>query len=213
MEKTVGQEGLASLLNTFQAIAPLPQAFYERLLPMLREERYPKNKQLLKAGRVAGHIYFIAEGLARAWYLDAEGRQCTCWFMREGDVMISVYSFFTGQPAHETIELCEPSRVYSITKAQLDSLYEEFPEFNLHGRILTQQYYIRSEARGIMLRIPKIKDRVDMFDLLEPKLGQRVSLTYVASYLGTTKETLSRLRNIPIAEHRQQQSSKEHRPR
>lgn len=199
MEKLVGLEGLEKLVERFQSISPLPQAFYLRMLPMLREEHLPKNTQLLKEGEVARRIYFIAAGLARAWYLDAEERECTCWFMREGDVMISVYSFFTGQPAHETIELIERTKVYSITEDQLNALYKEFPEFNLHGRILTQQYYIRSEARSIMLRNPKIKDRVELFERQEPDLNKRLSLPYIASYLGTTKETLSRLRNQSIA--------------
>jgi len=114
--------------------------------------------------------------------------------MCEGDFVISIVSFFTRQPSTEYLELLEPSVVYSISHAQLAELYRAFPEFNYVGRLLTERYYVQSEQRAYQLRTLPARERYSQLIREFPDLAQRVPLKYLASHLGITPETLSRLR-------------------
>lgn len=112
----------------------------------------------------------------------------------QGDLMISVYSFFTQQPAAESIELLEDSIIQSMTWAQLQTLYTDFKEFNYIGRIITQKYYIQSEERAILLRTLTAKERYELLLNSHPDIFQKASLGQIAYYLGISQETLSRVR-------------------
>lgn len=182
------------LFAVLAAIAPLGLKLKEDIARLLRTETLPKKQLLLKEGQTAKRIYFIRQGFARAFYHDPDGREHTLWFMGTGDVMISVYSFFTQQPAYENIELLEPCVVQSISYQQLEDLYADHPAFNQHGRRLTEIYYIKSEERAIMLHCKKPKDRLELLLKTYPAIMQQASSKQVASYLGIELETLSRLR-------------------
>lgn len=182
------------LLQILSMIAPLGLALRYDLTQIIKTELFPKKHLILKQGQVARRIYFIKEGFARAYYHDLDGKEHTLWFMGAGDIMISVYSFFMQQPAAENIELLEDCCLQSLTIQQLDDLYTDHPNFNFHGRKLTESYYIKSEERAIMLRCKKPLDRYKLLLKNHPQILQKVNLKHIASYLGIELETLSRLR-------------------
>ncbi len=182
------------LFQILHFIAPVSAALREDLASCLKQEHYPRKHVLVRPGEVARKVWFIREGFARAWYLDRDGREHTTWFMGPGDFMISVYSFFTQQPAAEQVELLADSRLLSITWSQLQSLYADHPEFNFHGRVLTQKYYIQSEERAVLLRTRDPAERYQLLLDRHPGLLQQASLGQIASFLSITPETLSRIR-------------------
>ena len=139
-------------------------------------------------GETSRRIYFINKGFARAYYVTRQGRECTSWFMGQGDLMISVYSFYTQKPAAENIELL------SISWNQLQGIYADFPEYNYTGRLVTEKYYMLSEERTILLRTLSARERYERLLQLHPGITQKASLGQIASYLGMTQETLSRVR-------------------
>lgn len=182
------------LLQTLNFIQPMSGKLQQRFAECLEAEDYPKKHILLQPGQVCRKIYFILEGLARAWYLTDKQKECTTWFMRQGDMMISVHSFYTQQPATETIELLEDSNLLSLTWAQVQGIYADFPEFNFIGRILTEKYYIASEHRAILLRNGTAIDRYNLLLQMHPDIIQRVPLWMVASHLNVSHEALCRIR-------------------
>jgi CRP-like cAMP-binding protein len=187
------------LLQTLNFIKPLSAKLQERIADSLREERLPAKHLLLEQGQTSRKIYFIVAGMARAYYLAENGRQCTTWFMRQGDVMISVLSFFTQQPATEFVELLEDSCLQSISWSQLQGIYADFPEFNYHGRVLTEKYYIESEQRANLLRNGTAIERYNLLLQMHPDIVQRVPLWMIASHINVSHEALSRVRS----QHRQ----------
>lgn len=195
MEDSNELSDLEAFFRIMAFIAPLSGALRRRFEDFIVIKTYPKKHRLLCEGEISRHIFFICKGFARAFYLDADGREHTTWFMGPGDLMISVRSFYTQQPAAENIELLESSVLLSMTWGQLQTIYTEFPEYNYHGRLLTEKYYILSEERGILLRTRRPADRYSLLLKQLPKITRQASLGQIASFLEITQETLSRVRS------------------
>lgn len=184
---------MSALIATIQAFAPISAALAAAIDAVAQRGELPARHCLLQPGQVARRLYFVEKGLVRGYALHA-GQEISSWFMSEGDFVISIVSFFTQQPSTEYLELLEPSAVYSIDYQQLEALYRTFPEFNYVGRVLTERYYVQSERRAYQLRTLPAKERYAQLVRDFPKLVQRVPLKHLASHLGISPETLSRLR-------------------
>lgn len=190
-KKILAEESLLNILNGVAVLSPELEAFFKNQIVY---QTLPKKTLLLRKGEIARHKYFIYEGSARSFYIDEDGREHTNWFSCDEDVMISVYSFFTQQPAAENIELLEDSHILSISWDSLQKIYMEYPEYNYHSRILTEKCYVMAEERAVLLRIKKPGDRYQLLLKTHPGLLQKASLGQIASFLGITGETLSRIR-------------------
>lgn len=185
----------ADLLETLGFIVPLPAPMQERVNREILTEKFNRKHLLLKPGETARRLYFIRSGFLRAYFIDDQGKECTTWFMGKGDLMISVYSFFTQKPAHEYIEVLQDCKLQSLSWHELNAYYADFPQGNLLGRIVTQKYYILSEERSIFLRSQTPETRLNQLLERYPDIEQQTTLTNIASYLGMTRETLSRIRS------------------
>lgn len=181
------------LFQTLNSIAILSQPLKDAIACMLVEERVKRKQLILKSGQVSHRIYFIGQGFVRAYY-DKGDSTFTNWFMGAGDIIISVYSFFSRKPSFENIEALEDCTLQSITWEQLQSIYKTFPEFNITGRIITEQYYIRTEERAIDLQTLTAQQRYEKLLAQYPGILQKATLGQIATYLGIKQETLSRIR-------------------
>jgi len=85
--------------------------------------------------------------------------------------------------------------VHYISYGELRLIYKNFPEFNFTGRVLTEAYYVLSEQRLFALRMQKSSEKYHHLSETSPELIQRIPSRYIASYLGITEETLSRIRS------------------
>ncbi|KIA96209.1 hypothetical protein OC25_03775 [Pedobacter kyungheensis] len=184
----------ADLLEILGFIIPLPTPMQNRVKEESLIETFERKKILLSPGEIARRIYFIRSGFMRAYFIDEDGKECTTWFRGKGDLMISVTSFFTQQPAQEYIEVLQDSKVQSLTWLELNAYYADFKEANLIGRILIQKYYILSAESAILLRTQRPEHRYDMLLQNHPEIEQQTTQQNIASYLGISRETLSRIR-------------------
>ncbi len=184
---------LSPLFNTLNNIQILSTDLQSRFAEFVVEEQVPKKTILLKAGMVAHRIYFIKKGFVRAFYYKGDN-QFTSWFMGQGEIIISVYSFFSRKPSFENIETLEDCTLQSISWEQLQELYATYPKFNITGRIITEQYYIRSEERAINLQTLTATQRYEKLLAEYPQIAQMATLGQIATYLGIKQETLSRIR-------------------
>ncbi len=182
------------LFHVFSKMGRLPVLLKEAITENSKIVSFKKNERLLSEGEKSDSIYFIISGAVRVFYLNKEGIETNTWFLFENELVISVFSFFTSQPSFEYIETLEDSVFIALKKDKLDWLYEHFVEFNIIGRRLTELYYIRNEAQANALRMLSAKERYDLLLQTQPHLLQRVALGHIASYLGISRETLSRIR-------------------
>ena len=185
---------MEQLLKFLNSVYPLSNDLINYLMQNLESKMLKKKEMLLEKGRICKNIFFIEKGLIRCFYLLNE-KEVSSWFMKEGDVIISVESFFKQVPSYESIQALEDCTVYYVSYEQLMHAYVTFVEFNFVGRILTEKYYTLCEQRLYSLRMHKAAERYN--DLLQndPEIIQRVPSKYIASYLGISLETLSRVKS------------------
>jgi CRP-like cAMP-binding protein len=171
---------------TPNAIAALESSFTKMMVA--------KNDFLLTEGKVCKHLYFIESGALRGYYW-LDGKEITYWFGFENDFVTSLYSFTTGQPAVENIQLVEGSIVWSISKDTLHQLCNEYHEIESVLRLVYEQYYLRLEERFVNAQFKTAKDLYLQLVQQQPHIIERIPLGYIAAYLGISQETLSRIRS------------------
>jgi CRP/FNR family transcriptional regulator, anaerobic regulatory protein len=183
-----------TLLQFLSTIYPLSTSLQEHLYGILKQRRLSKKEYLLRAGHVCRNICFISNGLLRCFYLK-DDQEVSAWFMKEGDVIVSVESFFYQKESYESIQAIEDCELYCIEHGQLEQIYRTYPEFNFVARVLLQKYYTLSEQRLYSLRMQRSQERYEYLVQHHPELILRVPAKFLASYLGITEETLSRIRS------------------
>lgn len=187
---------MKKLLSFLSSIHPMSPGLEDHLESILQIRHIRKKEFLLEIGQVSRYISFIEKGLFRCYYLE-ETKQVCSWFMKEGDVIASVGSFYRQQPSYECIQALEDSRVYFITFDQLQHIYRDYPEFNFTGRVLTEKYYQLADERLYSLKMKTASKRYQYLLDHYPDLMRRVPKAHLASYLAITPETLSRIMGYP----------------
>lgn len=174
------------------SVHPLSSACIEMLEELIQEVEVKKRTFLLKAGQICTNIYFIHSGLIRSF--TKEGDKLICgWFMKEGDIIISIKSFYNQIRSEEYIQALEDCTLSYISFADLENVYRSCLELNYVGRVLTQKYYQLWDEQLKALRHPA-PDRYLWLKENHPQLLQRVSTEDIASYLGITREHLQRIK-------------------
>lgn len=171
----------------------LPAQSRDVLKAGISEVSYRKGHHLLRAGKVENSLYFIKKGIVRA-YADAECGDVTFWFGREGDTAISMKSYVAGEQGYEHVELLEDCDLYVMKTDFLRDLFARDIHIANWGRKLTEIELIRTEERLISMQFKTAAERYTALMASNPDLLQRVQLGHIASYLGVTQVTLSRIR-------------------
>lgn len=182
------------VIDFFDAIYPMTTGLQSELRLYSTVLKYPKRAVLADIGQVHKSIYFILKGSIRTYYRDKNQDDITSWLLFEGDLAISIYSFYNQAPSFEAMEALEDTWVLALSYGDLMNLYQRHIELNYIGRTLTEAYYIKSEDKANALRMLTARERYEQLVKSHPTILQRVSLRYVASYLGITQSTLSRIR-------------------
>jgi CRP-like cAMP-binding protein len=181
------------LLHFLQSIHPLPEDVIRHLSRVVKKKEIHKKHFVCRPGQVCGRIYFVEKGLFRS-YCTCEGRDISSGFMWEGDLCISIESFFSQLESTESIQALENSVVYFITYDELQELYRLFPSFNVVGRLLTEKCFQWSNRQLINMRVYKAGQRYQWLVENCPELFLRVPLKHLATFLGITDVMLSKIR-------------------
>ena len=184
-------ESLFGLLDSFYH---LHQDTKVALSEHIQIKSYKSGEAILSQGNTNKYLYFLQKGLVRAFYYK-DNKELTSWIFSENTLFISVYSFLTQTPSNETIEAIEDTTVLCISHSKLQELYDSYLDLNVIGRKLTEMYYVQMAERTTNLRMVSSKARYENFIKDYPNLINRIPLGYIASYLGMSQETLSRIRS------------------
>ena len=185
---------MEELLQYLNSIHSLSEDLLAYLTTHLKTKHLDKKEYLLKKGHTSRDICFIGQGMLRCFYL-IDDKEVSSWFMKEGDVIVSVESFFNQSPSYEAIQALEECTLYYITYDELQFIFRNFMEFNFIGRVLIEKYYTLSERRLYSLRMQKAQDRYKYLMDHHPELILRVPSKHLASYLGIAEPTLSTIKS------------------
>lgn len=174
-------------------IGNLPEHSRHALKEIISETAFPKGHILLKAEKVETSVYFIKKGIVRA-YTDMDGNEITFWFGREGDTIVSMKSYVADRKGYENIELLEDCELYEVKKQALHDLFSKDIHIANWGRAFAEQELLKTEERFIGRQFKTSLERYTDLMNNNPDLLQRVQLGHIASYLGITQVSLSRIR-------------------
>lgn len=160
-----------------------------------------KKRFLLEEGDICKYTIFVEKGLIRSYTVDDKGAEHILQFALEGWWMGDLYSFFTGEPSSYYMETLEDCEILMITKPSWDLLLEKVPALERYFRILVQNNLIATQRRLMCYFSVPAVDRYNKLIETFPDILQRVPQHMIASFLGITRETLSRIRG-QMAERR-----------
>ena len=152
-----------------------------------------KNKDLQPIGHTCKTIYFIKKGVARIYYFK-DGIDITESFFFENSLIARVESLFTGKPSRKAIQVLEDAEIIAINANGLFKLYDTFPEIERLFRKIFEAAYVDTVNRIEGIQFHSAEERYKALLDEDPNVIQRIPLKYVASYLGITQVSLSRIR-------------------
>lgn len=184
---------IASLLTVLSQLYPLSPEAQRYLWDHVTSYTLPKRKLLLKEGTTCEHIYFVVKGALRGFTREGS-KDITTWIVIENELVSSILGLDEQVKAIENIQALEKCELLCLTLAELELMYEKFPETNILARKILQRYYSDAEKRAFIARLTKAENKYRHFLARHRALANRIPLKYIASYLGVTLETLSRIR-------------------
>jgi CRP-like cAMP-binding protein len=164
-----------------------------------RLHRYLKGQYLVQQGDICRYESFILSGCLRTFYVDNDGNEHIVMFGIENWWASDMGSFISQTPADFNIQCLEVTAVVQFTFDNLQQLYRTVPKLERFFRIIIQNALISSEKRVIANHCLPAKDRYLNFRNRYPQIEQRVPQYMIASYLGITKEFLSKIRSQLIS--------------
>lgn len=186
--------GRSPLAEFFRGIHPIPESALEYIDENCMPVSVKKGNFLLHPDITEKNLYLLLQGVVRGYLLE-HGKEITTWINEEGELVGSIRSLGLDLPSAEYIEAIEDSKLVGIAYSKIELLYQKFPEANIVGRKILEVSYRDAEERAYICRIPTAEMKYVRFMETKGDLLNRIPLKYVASYLGMTLETLSRIRS------------------
>ncbi len=188
-------EAYAQLKAYFSQVAPVSDADFEAIKPRFLPVYFQKNQFLLRQGEICSSIYFVVKGSFRIFHVNQEGIELTRYFAFENKFGTNLTSMIEGTESVENLQAIEPLYVFEVKKAAFFELVETSPQVNKIYRNILQNAYITSQRRIYDLQGMTALDRLKWLLGQYPLILSRIPSRLVASYLGVTPYTLSRLKN------------------
>lgn len=183
------------VFNCWNSIHPVPEELRADVEAMLVIRNYKKGENILVPGKVANYASFVLKGLAKSYYLrEPDMAEVITKFLFEGSVITSIFSYYSRKPGSEYIVALEETTLASLHYNDMQTLFRRHPAFNYIIRSQTEHYLYFLEVELFNMRKPLAEDRYHFFIKHFPQLQQRLALKDIASYLGMSLETLSRVR-------------------
>ncbi|TDO20897.1 Crp/Fnr family transcriptional regulator [Pedobacter duraquae] len=172
---TVTQTGLDAIANHFEEI------------------EFSKNEYLLKQGKVSDY-YYLAEGFVRAFTHDPNGNEITTFFYPPGRVAFEASSFFLHQPSTEYLQAITACKIYVTNFDKLNLLFHSVPEFREFARAMLVKEFVAYKQRTLSMINKSAEERYANMVANSNEIFQYAQLKHIASYLGITDTSLSRIR-------------------
>lgn len=188
---TTGRENIiAFILRVF----PMPRAQAGEIASFFQPKEFSKNDFLARVGRPCTEYYFLYEGYARAFTHDLEGNDVTTAFYGPNQVVCELFSFFKRIPSKENIQALADCRTWYLTFDELQTIFHSMPQFREFGRMILINAYATLKTRMLSMLQETAEERYANLLRSNPDIFQHAALKQIATYLGITDTSLSRIR-------------------
>lgn len=193
-KRSSGTVNSSPICDFFASIHPLSKDAAACIAHGTFPEKIAKGKYLIKPGTNNTCLYFIVKGVIRG-FIKEQGKEITTWINEENEIVGSIRNLGLDIPSEEYLQAVETTRLIALPVELIEHLYTHFPEMNIIGRKILEENYRGAEERAYICRLPSAEKRYKRFLQKRGSLLNRIPLRLVASYLGMTVETLSRIRS------------------
>lgn len=194
METGTDSPALNSLFRYFETINRISGEATKKIEEISYVTTVRKNKDLQPIGHTCKTIYFITKGVARIYYYKEDNDITEC-FAFENQIIARVESLFSGNPSKKGIQALEDSEFVAIQAVPLFNLYDQYPEIERLFRKIFEAAYVDTVNRIESIQFHTAEERYNALLNEAPNIIQRIPLKHVASYLGITQVSLSRIRS------------------
>lgn len=170
------------------------------LLSVLRIRKYRKGQFVVQQGDICRYENFVLQGCLKTFYTDDTGQEHVIMLAIENWWTSDLGSFLRRQPADFNVQCVEDSLLVQLTYESFEQLYKTVPQMERLSRIIIQKAFVASQKRLVNNFSMLAKERYLQFRSQYPQIEQRVPQYMIASYLGITREFLSKIRNQLIVE-------------
>lgn len=184
---------MEEFIKKIREVYPLPDEEIRVLLEHTEEVVLPKGSRVMTAGEVENYTYLIVSGLARGFFYQ-DGKDITIWFASVGMTLLSMNTYVYGKAGYENIELLEKCRLLRIENKCLNTLFETHNGLANWGRRMSDVVILKLERLFMERNFMTAAQRYHSLLAHEPEILKKVPLRHIASYLGISQVSLSRIR-------------------
>lgn len=182
------------LLKFIQSNLPISDEILVNITDQFEERHFAKNDFFLKEGKVSNEYFFLAEGFMRAFTFDTDGNEITTYFYPKNRVVFEPASFFMRTISTENIQALSDCKGYSISFEKLNKLFHTVPEFREFGRAMLVKELVTLKQRTLAMINKTAEERYIALINSNKEIFQYAQLKQIASFLGVTDTSLSRIR-------------------
>lgn len=186
------------LINFIKATFPIAEFAAKTIADNFDKIEYKKNDFILKEGKICSDYLFLESGFMRAFVYDIEGNQVTTGFFSPQQMVFEVASYFQRTPTKENIQALTDCVGWVGNYEQFQYLFHSLPEFREFGRTILVNGFVALKERTLSMINQKAEERYELLLKSNPEIIQNVPLKYIASYLGITDTSLSRIRKESV---------------
>ena len=184
-----------SLLETLNRFTRLPEADLLQMAACMEMKPLAKGEHFIRQGQMSQHVGFLLKGIMRVYHVDADKEHTSYFNFRSRNPFVSSFSsFLTRTPSLESIHALEDCDLAMISYTDLQRLYEQSIHLQKLGRLMAEYNYTLAIERIYSLQHQSARQRYEQLLEIYPNLINHVPHHYIASYLGITPESLSRVR-------------------
>ena len=192
LKKPMNNKPLLKYINKFINLSVEEETI---LLSKVVHRNYLKDQYIAQQGDICKSVNFIISGCTKTFYMDLEGQEHIVMFSIEDWWTSDLGSFITQTPADFNVQCIESTQLIQFTYDNLEALYKEIPKLERLFRKIVERAFAASQKRIIRNFSLTAKERYQIFKKTNPKIDQRVPQYMIASYLGVTKEFLSKIKS------------------